>query len=276
MILRKSVPLALLSFILFSTARSQVSTNRAALSAFSMRENVKSRDMTARLLSLAKQRGWPLIINGKNGKKAYLSGLGLRGKPYYISTNNNTISAATIGTNQLWPGGTTGLNLNGSTAALKGKIAIWDGGKVLGTHQELTGRVIQKDNATDVIDHATHVSGTMIASGINPLAKGMSFGAQQLQAYDFENDVSEMYSAAPGLLVSNHSYGWTAAWEYDFDNNRWVWYGVNGDTADYKLGYYDDYYAKNYDSIAYLAPDYLMVIAAGNIHQFSGPAVGQP
>jgi len=276
MIRKKFVPLMLAFLCLFSTLKSQVTTNRTALQEASLRTNNRYLELNKRLLTLARHNNWPLSLKLRNGGRSLLVGLDRKGLPIYLSTNNNTISAATIGTNQLWPGGTTGLNLNGSTAALKGKIAIWDGGKVLGTHQELTGRVIQKDNATDVIDHATHVSGTMIASGVNPLAKGMSFGAQQLQAYDFENDVSEMYSAAPGLLVSNHSYGWTAAWEYDFDNNRWVWYGVNGDTADYKLGYYDDYYAKNYDSIAYLAPDYLMVIAAGNIHQFSGPAVGQP
>ncbi len=49
--------------------------------------------------------------------------------PLYVATNDNIISAATIGTNQLWPGGSTGLNLSGSTPALKGKIAIWDGGR---------------------------------------------------------------------------------------------------------------------------------------------------
>jgi len=276
MILRKSVPLALLSFILFSTARSQVSTNRAALSAFSMRENVKSRDMTARLLSLAKQRGWPLIINGKNGKKAYLSGLGLRGKPYYISTNDNIISAATIGTNQLWPGGSTGLNLNGSTDTLKGKIAIWDEGKVRATHQELVGRVNQKDHSAILSDHSTHVSGTLIATGVNPLAKGMSFAAKQLVAYDFQNnsDIFEMSNEAPNLLISNHSYGLNAGWEPDASGN-WTWYGFPGDTVDYTFGYYGDY-CLAFDTIAYNAPDYLIVASAGNSRGYPGPDVGQP
>ena len=124
-------------------------------------------------------------------------GVSRMGYPLYVTTNDNIISAATIGTNQLWPGGSTGLNLNGSTAALKGKIAIWDGGRVLATHQELAGRVLQKDNPSALSDHSTHVSGTMIAAGVNPVAKGMSFGAQQLLAYDFDNDVAKCAEPHP-------------------------------------------------------------------------------
>jgi hypothetical protein len=150
--------------------------------------------------------------------------------PLYVSTNNNIISAASIGTNELWPGGGTGLGLSGSNAALKGKIAIWDGGRVLGTHQELAGRVLQKDNPPSLNDHSTHVSGTMIAAGVNPVAKGMSFGAQQLLAYDFDNHLTEMYAAAPNLLISNHSYGTLSGWNFDTDKNRWEFLGDPGDS----------------------------------------------
>ena len=85
---------------------------------------------------------------------------------------------------------------------------------MLGTHQELTGRVLQKDNPAALNDHSTHVSGTLIASGVNPAAKGMSFGAQQLLAYDFDNHLTEMYAEAPNLLISNHSYGTVAGLEF--------------------------------------------------------------
>src|SRR5450755_4919049 len=120
MILKKFVPLILFAFCLFSTARSQVTTNPAALRAFSLRSEARNQEMTARLYSLAKLRGWPLTITGKNGKKSFLYGIGIKGLPFYVSTKDNIISAATIGTNQLWPGGSTGLSLNGSTPALKG------------------------------------------------------------------------------------------------------------------------------------------------------------
>ncbi|HZZ75651.1 MAG TPA: S8 family serine peptidase, partial [Puia sp.] len=275
MILKKFVPLVLITISFFYTGHSQVTTNISALRAISVRADLQHKEMSNRLARLAKQNGWPLTKNLKNGGYALLVGLSKKGFPLYVTTNNNIISAATIGTNQLWPGGSTGLNLNGSTAALKSKIAIWDGGRVLATHEELTGRVLQKDNPSALSDHSTHVTGTMIASGVNPVAKGMSFGAQQLLAYDFDNDVSEMSAAAPGLLISNHSYGALAGWNLNTGNNHWEWYGNSGDTVDYKFGYYDDQ-AQEWDSIAYNAPNYLIVKSVGNNRDENGPPVDSP
>jgi Subtilase family/GEVED domain/Secretion system C-terminal sorting domain len=275
MILKKFVPLVLVALSLFSTARSQVKTNITALREASARAGSQYQEMSSRLNRLAKQNGWPLSITLKNGNQAVLYGLNRKGLPLYVSTNNNIISAATIGTNQLWPGGSTGVNLSGSSPALKSRIAIWDGGRVLGTHQELAGRVLQKDNPPALNDHSTHVSGTLIATGVNPVAKGMSFGAQQLLAFDFNNDVSEMSAAASNLLISNHSYGTLAGWNFNTDNNHWEWLGDPGDTVDYKFGYYDDQ-TQSWDSIAYDAPDYLIVKSAGNNRDVTGPAVGQP
>ena len=275
MILKKFVPLFLVVISLFSTVRSQVTTNLSALREGAARSEIQYREMSARLAELAKQKGWPLSIRLKRGNVAVLYGLSPKGLPLYVSTNDNIISAATIGTNQLWPGGSTGLNLNGSTPALKGKLAIWDGGKVLGTHQELAGRVVQVDNSPILNDHSTHVSGTLMAAGVNPVAKGMSFGAQQLQAYDYNNHLTEMYAASPNLLISNHSYGTLAGWNFDTDNNQWQFLGSPGDTVDYKFGYYDDD-TQVWDSIAYNAPYYLIVKSAGNNRDENGPAVGQP
>ena len=86
------------------------------------------------------------------------------------------------------------------------KLGIWDGGNVRGTRRTC-GQGWSKDNtSTGYDDHATHVSGTMIAAGINPVVRGMSFGAQQLIAYDFNVHIPEMLAEAPSLLVSNHSY----------------------------------------------------------------------
>ncbi len=275
MILKKFVPLFLVVLALFSTARSQVITNTAALRNGALNAQIQYQEMSSRLASLAKQRGWPLTIKLKRGNLAVLYGLSPKGLPLYVSTTDNIISAATIGTNQLWPGGSTGLNLTGSTPAMKGKIALWDGGRVLLTHQELNGRVVQVDNSPVLNDHSTHVSGTLIASGVNPVAKGMSNGALQLEAYDYNNHLTEMYAASPNLLISNHSYGTLAGWNLDTDNNQWDWYGNPGDTVDYKFGYYDDV-TQVWDSIAYNAPYYLIVKSAGNNRDENGPAVGQP
>ena len=89
--------------------------------------------------------------------------------------------------------GSTGLNLDGAANNVKGKLGLWDGGSPLLTHVEFAGRILQNDNA-DISDHSTHVAGTMIAKGINPAAKGMANGIQQLIAYDMLNnsDIEEM------------------------------------------------------------------------------------
>ncbi|MBI1692605.1 MAG: hypothetical protein FYV88_3280 [Bacteroidetes bacterium] len=172
-------------------------------------------------LTKAKEKGWPLTLRGKDGKLAMLTGVDAFGLPIYIGTYNNTIAAATTRANQLWPGGSTGLNLSGNSAAMKDKIGIWDGGRILSSHVELIGRITQKDNPTSTDDHATHVSGTMIASGVNPIAKGMAYGALGMIAYDFKSDVSEMFTEGGNLLISNHSYGIIAGWSYNDAQSRW-------------------------------------------------------
>ncbi len=272
------VPLYIMVMLTCFEVQAQLKTNTAILQNASIETARKEKSDFQRALSLAKQKNWPLSMRTRNGGRALLVGVDFRGLPRYVTTNDNIISAATIKTNLLWPGGSTGLNLSGSSANMKGKLAIWDGGKVRGTHVELAGRVVQKDNASVIDDHATHTSGTLIASGVNPLAKGMSFGAQQLLAYDFNNDVSEMLGESPNLLVSNHSYGAIAGWNFNTDvtPNRWEFWGNAGDTVDYNFGYYDDE-TQMWDSIAYNAPYYLIVKSGGNNHgDGDAVAVGQP
>jgi hypothetical protein len=232
-----------------------------------------------RVQIIAKQKGWPLVTYDKKGHRSILVGIDQLGYPLYLGPHDDNNPASTIKTNLLWPGGSTGLNLSGSSIGLKGKLAIWDGGAVLGTHVELAGRVIQKDNVTTTISHATSMAGIMIGTGINPIAKGMAFAAPELDAYDYDgssglDDVSEMMAASPNLLVSNHSYGLNAGWEpSETEPTTWTWFGVFGDTVDYKFGYYDSY-AQSWDSIAYNAPNYLIVNSCGNSRAYNGPAVG--
>ncbi|HEX3933327.1 MAG TPA: S8 family serine peptidase, partial [Puia sp.] len=273
----------LLLFVFFGlTASAQQQTNTQALQKTSQQLAAQYQSFRKILLQTAKEKGWPLTLRNKKGRLAYLRGISSQGFPYYVTTTDNIISAATIRTTSLWPGGSTGLNLNGSSAFLKGRIAVWDEGLVRPTHVELTGRVIQEDAAqgdTVLSPHSTHVSGTMIAAGVNPVAKGMSFGAQLLQAYDFYNDESEMAKAAAGangIIVSNHSYADIAGWYIDdAENDRWEFWGNPGDTVDIKFGLYDAD-ARIWDSIAYIAPYYLIAKAGGNNPGETGPAVGQP
>ncbi len=227
----------------------------------------------AKALSLAKEKGWQLSIKNHEGKIGRLVGVDFLGFPKYYISQNNTIAAATTKANQLWPGGGTGLGLSGSSASVTNKMAIWDEGKVLTTHVEFVGRITQKDQTTTIEDHATHVAGTMIASGVNPLAKGMAFGIQGIVAYDYNNDISEMLGEASNLLLSNHSYGIISGWSFNAGMNRWEFYGRPKEVEDYKFGFYSTD-AQLLDSIAYNAPNYLIVKAAGNNRGENGPAIG--
>jgi hypothetical protein len=269
------VCLATSAIILFQSASAQTKTNTAILRQASIEQAEKERTTYQRLEILARQKGWKMVLKRPNGGTAILVGTDDFGIPLYLTTDNNIAAAATISTNKLWPGGSTGLNLNGSSNSVRSKMAVWDGGRVRPTHVELTGRILQKDVPVSTSDHSTHVAGTMIASGVNPIARGMSFGQQQLIAYDYGNHLSEMLNESPNLLISNHSYGTISGWSFNDVENRWEFWGVFGANEDYKFGYYSSD-TQLMDSIAYNAPYYLIVKSAGNHRDVNGPAVGQP
>jgi len=192
------------------------------------------------------------------------------GHPVYFAVDNLN-AARTISTDDVWPGGGAGFLINGS-GTLLGELCIWDGGGVLLTHRELTGRVAQIDSPSGTHSHSTHVAGTMIATGVSASAKGMSF-LGTLHAYDFDNDESEMASAAgSGARVSNHSYSRITGW---YLNGDWYWYGdiTISHAEDYGFGFYGET-AQDWDAIAYNAPYYTIVKSAGNDRDDVGPGPG--
>jgi hypothetical protein len=189
------------------------------------------------------------------------------GMPVY-NTTFNAGGAAFINSDKVYPGGIAGLNLSGSGQTL----GIWDGGRTRVEHQEFGGRATQMDGAPTNNYHATHVAGTMIASGVIPGAKGMSYAAS-LNAYDWDFDDSEMaLAAALGLRVSQHSYGFITGWRQS--GGDWYWYGDAGisTTEDYGFGFYSSE-TRGWDEIAHNAPNYLIVKSAGN-DRGEGPAPG--
>jgi len=238
----------------------------------SEKQSVKDRDNYAIALEMASKKNWPLVIEGR-GKMARLVGVDAFGFPMYFETTTNKAAAATIGANKLWIGSSSGLNLSGNQTNLKDRLAIWDGSGILATHQELVGRITARDAQSSIEAHSTHVAGTMIASGINPLARGMAYGLPGMLSYTFDNHLSEMSAAASTLLSSNHSYATIAGWRYNSGQSRWEFYGAWGENEDFKFGYYDAQ-AQLWDSIAMLAPNYLIVNAASNNRNETGPAVG--
>lgn len=233
----------------------------------------KDAETVERVLKLAKEKNWALTIKGKNGNVAQLVGIDEKGYPLYVETSVTLDAAATIGTNKLWDGGSTGLNVTGSNAFLKDKVALWDGGGVYNLHQELVGRVVAKDAQTGSDGHATHVAGIMMAKGIVPNARGMAYNLPNILSFTFNNHLSEMAENAPTLLVSNHSYGSISGWRYNDAQSRWEWYGQFNETEDYKFGFYNTE-AQFWDSLSYISPNYLIVKAAGNNRNERGPAAG--
>ncbi len=191
------------------------------------------------------------------------------GKPIVLATESNVEAANTTGASAGWTGGSLGLNLNGQGMI----IGEWDGGAVLGTHQEFTpSRVIQVDGATTVNFHATHVAGTLIGNGTNANAKGMMHQGT-LWAHDWTNDQGEMATAAlNGLRISNHSYGWLTGWAQN--GGSWFWYGNTSasQTSDNQFGMYNNT-AQQWDQVAFNAPNYLIVKSAGN-DRGEGPTAG--
>ncbi|NBX28484.1 MAG: hypothetical protein EBR55_09635, partial [Chitinophagia bacterium] len=198
-------------------------------------------------------------------------GVDMYGQPIYFTSFADPVHAITVNTNKLWTGGNSGFNLNGSSDSLTYKLGMWDEGAIRNSHYDIANRVTQKDNNTKIIDHSTHVAGIMIAKGVNPAAKGMIHGSKGIYAYDWNNDVSEMSSAAANnLLISNHSYGTVCGWDYNDDSSRWEFNGKFNEKEDFRFGLYDNQ-AVLYDSIAYNAPFYLIVKSAGNNRTSNGP-----
>ncbi|MDN5213267.1 BspA family leucine-rich repeat surface protein [Fulvivirgaceae bacterium BMA12] len=199
-------------------------------------------------LALAKIHGWEPVKYNEDGTFSELMGVRDDGSPIYYTLYNSDAARSTR-TNHLNTGGSLGLHLNGQGM----KVYVWDGGPTVPTHQEfndqINGRVNIKDGVTTPNRnswHAQHVTGTILAAGVVPKAKGMAPLAQAF-THNWSNDYGEAIKAAgEGMLLSNHSYGW--------ETGRFCsWY----------FGAYE-HTARAWDELMYNAPAYLPVFAAGN------------
>ena len=204
-------------------------------------------------LRIAKQNGWETQINNPDGSFMELQRV-VNGKPIYYTTYNVDAAKSTR-TNHLHSGGSLGLNLMG-----QGMTAyVWDGGGTRLTHQEFDGA--GGNNRVSIIDgstlnsnsfHAQHVTGTIVASGVVANAKGMAPHAKAKTA-DWTNDKSEATAeVSNGMILSNHSYG------FAFRNQ----FGQVQLPQHYFGGYITE--SREWDQIMFNAPNYLMVVAAGN------------
>lgn len=238
---------------------------KAEKMAFAARLSEEFKRKKEEAIKIALEKGWPVRVEYSDHRIMEIVEIGPNGFPEYYITENED-AAATTSTNELWSGGSTGLNLTGSGFT----VAEWDGAGVRTTHNEFrvgagASRVIQKDVPGGTSYHSTHVAGTMIAEGEEPGAQGMAPQAN-LHAYDWDDDIAEMLNAnaVDNIILSNHSYGLTRGWDEDDYGNAW-WFGdttISG-WEDYQFGFYCQT-TKTWDSAAYVMPEYLIVKSAGN------------
>ncbi len=192
--------------------------------------------------------------------------------PVFFTTHNRAAGIHT-NTSQLHNEFNAGLKLTGVGLF----IGIWDEGAVRDNHQELDFRVNLKDLGS-FSNHATHVAGTLIASGIEAEATGMAPGAQ-ISSFNWNFHITEMQTEANrGLLFSNHSYGRIAGWHLltiEPDETEWYWFGDPrvSEEEDYVFGYYDQD-AFLFDHVTHGNPYLLPVVSAGNERDDSGPETG--
>jgi hypothetical protein len=193
-------------------------------------------------------------------------------RPIYRTTDNANAAISTAA-NLVRP---PPYSLTGSGVV----IGLWDGGSGRLTHQEFGGRMTSMDGAAS-IDHATHVGGTLIASGVVAAAHGMAAGAT-VQSYDWNSDTTEMTARgatmageAGKIYLSNHSYGIVSGWNYVGNTTRtWEWNGSGSSSTsvDSDFGRYNTY-TRDTDSLAFNAPYYLIFRSAGN-DRLDNPSAG--
>lgn len=259
----------MLCMSLQAVAQSDVALATRTTKLQALSEALKKRDETdrAQAQAWANRAGIPLRRELPNGRLLELQRIPPGVGPVFYITNNLD-AADTVSTDDIWPGGPAGLALDGTGMTL----GEWDGGAV-GLHPDFDSRLTQVDGATAFSNHSTHVAGTLVGSGEGLYAaRGMAYKAA-LNAYDWNSDTAEMAGAAgAGLLLSNHSYGIAAGW---IDTGgEWWWIGGESSNEDVNFGYYDSE-TRLWDQIAFDAPYYLIVKAAGNDRWDIGPQNGE-
>ncbi len=219
--------------------------DKNAITQLERRFSAKAQAEKQKAIQAAQLNNWPIVVE-ENGKFAELQRLAPDGSPIYYMTFNDDAAKSTR-TDHLNIGGSLGLNLDGQNMTAH----IWDAGIARATHQEYDGpggndRYSVGDGSTSLHYHAAHVTGTIMASGFQPAAKGMAPQAQAI-GFDWNSDLSEATAAANnGMLISNHSYGFRSDLVPDY----------------YFGGYISD--SRDWDNLMFNAPYYLMVVAAGN------------
>ena len=209
---------------------------------------------------------FPLTITLDENRVARFQYMDGNGSPVYYTTFNLN-AARTTGASSLQAGGDLDLGLDGNGMV----VGIYDQTRPKANHREFGNRVTQIDGSTEELsNHATHVTGTILATGINANARGMAT-ATTGWAFNWDGDISKMAQNGydpelrpEGHLISNHSYGNLVGWYRD-TNGNWAWAGNEAinNREDYRFGFYTSK-SRQIDELAFSKPYYTVVWAAGN------------
>jgi hypothetical protein len=198
------------------------------------------------VLAKAEQLGIPVRVDGAGNEVSILHDIRGEEPVYRVTQNRN--AAISSGADLLYP---APYSLGGTGV----KVGVWDAGRVRNTHQEFnTNRVVNRNATAPLDDHATHVAGTVGASGFTASAKGMA-PSVAIDSWDWNSDYAEMTQSGAAtasgdtnkIPLSNHSYGYNAG------------------TAD--MGVYNSESVET-DLLAVNMPYYLICWAAGNEQDF--------
>lgn len=226
-------------------------SNIAELETLSQKFEARHNENYPKAVERAKQLGMPVSGYDEEGGFSFqLRSMTDDGDLIYQRTFNNVSNGSSLETVKadfMHEQGYEGQGVN---------VGIWEGSIPMQSHFSFGGRVVIKDGGgqssnTDEFEHATHVAGTLAANDMIPDIKGFMPQANQIWANSkWGQDIVYMPSeAAQGLLMSNHSYGLNAA--------------VAGSWVPGIFGKYNPD-SEDYDAIAYNAPFYTIVFAAGN------------
>lgn len=252
---RKSLPALFISLITIVLAMAPAAAEDLPVTKQLIREKIRE-GMSVRTKELERAREMGLPIRGEmpGGGLFELKTLSTRVPTYFITFNEAAARSTRTDSVQAVYGGAPGFTLG-----------VWDGGAVRVTHQEMTGRATWNDSYSySTHPHSTHVGATMIAAGVDPQAKGMSYQAN-LISYEWSfDDLEAELEARDGLLLSNHSYGHARGWVVTSSGTIY-WYGdvSISETEDYLFGFYSDV-SRDWDEVTNRNPYYLPVTSAGN------------
>lgn len=238
-----------------------------------LRDNVQRYTLSPdERVELTRRIGIPMTIQLDEDRIARFQYLDDDNHPVYYTTHNVN-AAITNGARTLQTGGSLNLDLEGQGMI----VGIYDQTRPRVNHAEFGNRVTQIDGSTETIsDHSTHVTGTILATGINANARGMARAATGW-AFNWDADVSKMMQNSydpdlnpSGHLISNHSYGILVGWFRD-SNGNWAWSGNESisSSEDYRFGFYTNR-TRQIDELTFAKPYYTVVWAAGNDRNDTG------